>query len=86
MIECHLKVEALVLDWLTKPADWLLSVGGFVASWFINQDTDGARFAGMQMMVATLVLAAAVALIIYWREVVSFLRSRWQTRRSGDRT
>ena len=83
VIECRLKVEALVLDWLTKPADWLLSVGGFVASWFINQDTDGARFAGMQMMVATLVLAAAVALIIYWREVVSFLRSRWQTRRSG---
>ena len=78
-----------MLDWLTKPADWLLSVGGFVASWFINEDTDGARFAGMQMMVATLVLAAVVALIIYWREVVSFLRSRWQTRRrtvSGDRT
>ena len=40
----------------------------------------------MQMMVATLVLAAVVALIIYWREVVSFLRSRWQTRRSGDLT
>ena len=77
VIQCPIKVEALVLDWLTKPADWLLSVGGFVASWFINQDTDGARFAGMQMMVATLVLAAVVALIIYWREVVSFLRSRW---------
>ncbi len=70
-----------MLDWLTKPADWLLSAGGAVASLFINKDTDAARYAGMQMMVATLVLAAAVALIIYWRELVSFLRSRWQTRR-----
>ncbi len=70
-----------MLDWLTKPADWLLGAGGAVASWFINKDTDAVRFAGMQMMVATLVLAAVVALIIYWRELVGFLRSRWQTRR-----
>ncbi len=70
-----------MLDWLTKPADWLLSAGGAVASWFINKDTDAARFAGMQMTVATLVLAAVVVLIIYWRELVGFLRSRWQTRR-----
>jgi hypothetical protein len=47
-----------VLDWLTKPADWLLNAGGIVASWFVNQDTDAARFEGIQMMVATLVLAA----------------------------
>jgi hypothetical protein len=49
-----------MLDWLTKPADWLLSAGSAVASWFIDKDTDAARFAGMQMMIATLVLAAAV--------------------------
>ena len=69
-----------MLDWLTKPADWLLSAGGAVASWFIDKDTDAARFAGMQMMIATLVLAAAVALVIYWRELARFLRSRWPMR------
>jgi hypothetical protein len=61
-------LEALVLDWLTKPADWLLSAGGAVASWFVNKDTDAARFAGMQMMVATLVLATIFA----WRTSFSF--------------
>jgi len=61
-----------MLDWLTKPADWLLSAGSAVASWFIDKDTDAARFAGMQMMIATLVLAAAVALVIYWRELAVF--------------
>ena len=75
-----------MLDWITKPADWLLSVGGFVASWFVNQDTDAARFEGIQMMVATLVLAAIIALIVYGRDLVGFVRSRWQTRRSGDLT
>ncbi len=24
-----------MLDWLTRPADWLLSAGGVVASWFL---------------------------------------------------
>ena len=32
-----------MLDWLTKPADWLLSAGGAVASWFIDKDTDAAE-------------------------------------------
>jgi hypothetical protein len=38
------------------------------------------------MMVATLVLAAIIALIVYGRDLVGFVRSLWQTRRSGDLT
>ncbi len=53
-----------MLDWLTWPADWLLSAGGVVASWFVSKDKDAASFAGMQMMIARLVLAAVVA--VWW--------------------
>jgi hypothetical protein len=28
-----------MVDWLTWPADLLLSVGGIVASWFVSKDT-----------------------------------------------
>jgi hypothetical protein len=69
-----------MLDWLTWPADWLLSAGGVVASWFVSKDKDAASFAGMQMMIATLVLAAVVAVIVYWRNLADFIWSQWKTR------
>ncbi len=67
-----------MLDWLTWPADWLLSVGGVVANWFVSKDKDAASFAGMQMMVATLVLAAVVTVIAYWQNLAEFLWLRWK--------
>ena len=45
-----------MLDWLTRPADWLLSVGGFFASRFFSKDATS--FTVVQMTFATLMLAA----------------------------
>ena len=63
-----------MLDWLTWPADELLSAGGWVASWFYDKGT--ANFLLVQMMFATLVLAAIVTLMICWQPIVEYLRSR----------
>jgi hypothetical protein len=52
-----------MLDWLTRPADWLLSAGGFVASWFFSKDATS--FTVVQMMFATLMLAAFLSLIVF---------------------
>ena len=67
-----------MVDWLLWPADALLSAGGYLASWFATQDTPG--FLLLQMMAATLVLAAVVSLIVYWQSVVDYCRSRWKFR------
>ena len=67
-----------MLDWLTRPADWLLSAGGFVASWFFSEDATS--FTVVQMMFATLMLAAFVALLVFWQSVVEYCRSLWKTR------
>ena len=48
-----------MLDWLTWPADQLLRIGGIVAGWFFSKDATS--FTVVQMMFATLVLAAFVA-------------------------
>ena len=65
-----------MLDWLTWPADLLLSAGGFVAGWFFSKDATS--FVVVQMMFATLVLAGLMALIVYWQALVEYLRSRWK--------
>ena len=52
-----------MIDWLTRPADWLLSVGGFVASWFFSKDATS--FTVVQMMFATVILAAFLSLIVF---------------------
>jgi len=67
-----------MLDWLTRPADWLLSAGGFVASWFFSEDATS--FTVVQMMFATLVLAAFVALLVFWQRLVEYCRCLWKTR------
>ena len=57
-----------MVDWLTWPAELLLSAGGTVASWFVSKDTPS--FVALQMGFALLVLAAVVSLpllIGYWR-------------------
>jgi len=67
-----------MLDWLYWPADLLLRAGGVVTGWFVSRDAPG--FDVMQMMVATLILAAAVAALVYWRPLVDFWRARWKPR------
>jgi membrane protein YdbS with pleckstrin-like domain len=72
-----------MLDWLTWPANLLLSAGADVASWFVSKDAPS--FLVIQMMVATLVLAAVVSLIVYWQSWSEYWSSRWQTPRMKRR-
>jgi len=70
--------ESNMLDWLTWPADQLLRVGGIVAGWFFSKDATS--FTVVQMMFATLVLAAFVALLVFWQRLIEYCRSLWKTR------
>ena len=69
-----------MLDWLTWPADLLLNAGGAVAGLFFG--TDEPNFVVVQMMVATLILAAIVSLMVFWRGLVEFCRARWKSLRT----
>ncbi len=66
-------------DWLTWPADLLLGIGGVIASWFVSKDEPS--FVAVQMMVATLVLAALVASIVYGQSLAEFVRLALQANR-----
>ena len=59
-----------MVDWLTWPAELVLSAGGIVASWFVSKDS--ISFVALQMGFAVLVLAAIVCLIAFFQT----LRSR----------
>jgi len=63
-----------MLDWLTWPADLLLNAGAAVASLFFGRDEP--NFVVVQMMVATLILAAVVSLMVFWRSLVRIWRPR----------
>jgi membrane protein YdbS with pleckstrin-like domain len=65
-----------LLDWLTWPANLLLKLGAVVASWFVSADVPS--FGVIQMMVATLVLAAVLFVIVYSQSLTDYLRSRWK--------
>ena len=62
-----------MLDWLTWPATVLLRAGAVVAGWIVSEDAPS--FVVIQMMVATLVLAAVVALIVYLQSLTEYWRS-----------
>jgi hypothetical protein len=59
-----------MLDWLLWPAELLLAAGAAVASLFTNKDT--INFVLIQMMVATLVLAAIVSLIVLLQRLIRY--------------
>jgi hypothetical protein len=67
-----------ILNWLTWPADELLRIGGVVAGWFFSEENP-TGFMLVQMGFATLVLAAFVALIVFWQALVKYCRSLWET-------
>jgi membrane protein YdbS with pleckstrin-like domain len=68
-----------MVDWLTWPAELVLSAGGIVASWFVSRDSLG--FVALQMGFALLVLAAVVSLFAYLPALVGYWRSRSQINR-----
>ena len=51
---------------------------GVVASWFFSKDA--VSFTVVQMMFATLMLAAFLSLIVFWQTLVEYWRSHWKTR------
>ena len=63
-----------MVDWLTWPADLLLSAGGIVASWFVNKNTPS--FLALQIGFSMLVLAAIVTLFAFLPVLVGNWRSR----------
>ena len=71
--------EAIMVDWLTWPAELVLSAGGIVASWFVSRDS--LSFVALQMGFALLVLAAVVSLFAYLPASVGYWRSRSQINR-----
>ncbi len=75
-----------MLDWLTWPADLLLRAGELVASCFVSEDQPS--FVVIQMMTATLLLAAFVALLVYIQTPIEICRVAFPKRtsafRSGD--
>ena len=65
-----------MLDWL---AGLFLNTGAVFASWFASKDDSS--FAVLQLMTATLVLAAVVAVVVYWQSLVEYWRSHWSPRK-----
>ena len=63
-----------MVDWLTWPAEVVLSGGGLVASWFVSKDS--LSFVALQMWFALVVLAAIVSLFAYLPVLVGYWRSR----------
>jgi hypothetical protein len=68
-----------MVDWLTWPAELVLSAGGIVASWFVGKDS--LSFVALQMGFALVVLAAIVSLFAYLPMLVGYWRSLSQTNR-----
>ena len=56
-----------MVDWLTWPAELVLSAGGIVASWFVSKDS--ISFVALQMGFALVVLAAIVSLFAYFASI-----------------
>jgi hypothetical protein len=55
------------LTWI----ELLLIPGGFIASFFADEGT--ARFEVIQTMVGTLMLAAVIAMIVYWQSLIGYV-------------
>ena len=65
-----------MIDWLTWPADLLLSAGAFFARIFADEGSNS--FILLQMAFAILIVAAIVFLVAWWRTLLGY----WQSRRT----
>jgi hypothetical protein len=67
-----------MIDWM---ATWLLNFGGDLAHAIFGRDLPESRYDLLQMMFATLTLAAIIVAIIYFPRLVNSWVSRWKTRK-----
>jgi hypothetical protein len=65
-----------MVDWLTWPADLLLSAGGIVAGWFADKEKNTPSFLALQIGFTMLMLAAIVGLLASLPILVGNWRSR----------
>jgi hypothetical protein len=63
-----------MLDWIYWPATLLLDMAATLTILFVARDAPG--FPVVQMMIATLLLAAIVAVAMYLQLLIEFLRTR----------
>jgi len=57
-----------VISWLLQP---VMAAAAFVAAWFVAEDS--ANFGIVQMAVSVLLIAGVVAIVTFWRTIVSWL-------------
>jgi hypothetical protein len=69
-------------DWLTWPADLLLSAGGFFARWLVSEDEPS--FVLLQMAFAILIVAAFVFLVAWWRTLIVYRQLREKPQEKQD--
>lgn len=60
-----------VISWLLQP---VMAAAAFVAAWFVAEDS--ANFGIVQMAVSVLLIAGVVAIVTFWRTIVSWLTPR----------
>ncbi len=60
-----------VISWLLQP---VMAAAAFVAAWFVAEDS--ANFGIVQMAVSVLLIAGVVAIVTFWRTIVSWLMPR----------
>jgi len=59
------------ISWLLGP---ILIVAAVMAAWFVSEDS--ANFGVVQMAIAVLLIAAILALVTFWRDILDWFRGR----------
>jgi hypothetical protein len=57
-----------VISWLLHP---VMAISAFIAAWFVAEDS--ANFGVVQMAVAVLLIASVVAILTFWRTIISWV-------------
>ncbi len=57
-----------VISWLLQP---VMAISAFIAAWFVAEDS--ANFGVVQMAVAVLLIASVVAILTFWRTIISWV-------------
>lgn len=57
-----------VISWLLQP---VMATSAFIAAWFVAEDS--ANFGVVQMAVSVLLISSFVAILTFWRTIVSWV-------------
>ncbi len=62
-----------VISWLVAP---VMALAAAIASWFVAKDS--ASFEVVQMAVAVLLITTAVAIVVFWKPAVRWIRQHFK--------